>query len=131
MKEVRSHQENTGGLTVSECYFIGTSLPKYVTLRLVERASSPEARDPRTVWNESFAPEKLEALKRARGKAKRDAEAVPNLGDEAFWMGETKAGGLFVLRKNAYIRVLIGSSDDRATKIKKCMAIAKKALGRL
>ena len=67
-------------------------------------------------------------------KDKRKAEkpkAVPGVGDEAFWVGDSKIGVLYVLKNNSYLRISIGGPDDEAVKTKKSKTLAQNALKRL
>jgi hypothetical protein len=124
VQETKQLRETAGGLAISQCYFALPTPVNSVNLRVVQKADGPEARDPSEVWKETFAPDKIQSAKRA-------PEAVPGLGDAAFWMGPQKAPALYVLRGNAYIRIHVGGPDDKETKVKKSSELARKALSRL
>jgi len=91
----------------------------------VQGAGGADGRNPRQVWAETFAPDKLQE---AGGRA---PEVVPNLGDAAYWRSDAKSGALYVLKGNIYLRVFTGGNDDGETKIEKCSQVVRKALGRL
>lgn len=124
VKETKQLRETAGGLAISQCHFALPTLVNSVNLRVVQRAAGPEARDPSEVWRETFAPDKLKT-------AKHTPETVPGVGDAAFWMGQPKAPALYVLKGNAYVRIHIGGTDDKDSKINKCSEMARKALSRL
>ncbi len=60
-----------------------------------------------------------------------EPEAVRGVGDESFWLDESPSGALYVLRRDALLRISIGGADPRAVKIKRAAALARKALRRL
>jgi hypothetical protein len=124
VKETKQHRETSGGLAISQCHFALPTSVNFVNLRVVQKAAGPKGRDPSEVWRETFAPEKLQGLKRA-------PEPVRGVGDAAFWMGHQKPAGLYVLERNVYVLVYVGGADDKDTKVKKCSELARKALSRL
>ena len=131
VKETKKAEKSEGGLLVSQCYFVLPTHVNSINLGAVQRARDEQARDPRQVWKETFAPEKLEE-KGPDGKVRKGLpERIPNLGEDAFWRDDRRAGVLYVLKGNAYLRLTIGGADDKETKIKKCSELARKALSRL
>jgi hypothetical protein len=124
VKETKTLEKTERGVVVSLCFFILPTPINTINLRLVQRAVGPEGRDPRQVWKEAFAPEKLRA-------SKRPPENIPAVGEEAFWRQDKDGSALFVLKGNAYIQIGIGGADDKETEIKKCSALAEMALKRL
>ena len=117
--------ENEGGLAVAQCFY---ELPTYVNsfdLRVVQKASGAGARDPREVWKETFAPEKLQEAGR------RAPEAVSGLGDAAFWRSHRKGAALYVLKGNIYLRIGVEGADDKETKMRRSSELARRALSRL
>lgn len=125
VKETRATQETAGGLAIVQCHFALPTYANSINLRVVQKASGPEGREPRQVWNETFTPEHIAQAGR------RAPEMVPDIGEEAFWRSDRKSGTLHVLKGNRYIRVGIGGPDNRDTKIRKCSELARAVLARL
>lgn len=120
--------ESDGQLSVSQCNFLLPTGPKSLAVRVVERGKGPNARDPKEVWQETFhegAPE----VANVRGA--RQPQKVDGAGEEAFWLGDVKSGGLHVLQGNRYIRISVGGHEDLQTKVAKCSKLSKFVLPRL
>jgi len=67
-------------------------------------------------------------------KDKKDSakpKAVPAVGDEAFWVGDSQIGVLYVLKNNSYLRISIGGPYEESVRIKKLKTLAQRALKRL
>jgi hypothetical protein len=56
---------------------------------------------------------------------------VPGVGDEAFWSGGEKNAALYVLTKNALVRVSVSSAGETDANIRKAAGLARKVLKRL
>jgi hypothetical protein len=56
---------------------------------------------------------------------------VRGVGDEAFWSASRIGGALYVLKRDRYLRISVGGKGDPEAKMKKCKALAQKALQRL
>lgn len=124
-KETKRLDERNGGLAVAQCFYEATTFVNSFHLLIVQGASGAEARDPRQVWNETFAPDKLKEA------GLRAPEAVADIGDAAFWRSQRNGAALYVLNDNIYLRVAVEGADDKETKVKRCTEIARKALSRL
>ena len=125
VKDSKPLQETAGGLTIAQCHFALPTYIKSINLWAVQKANGPEGRDPRQVWNETFTPENLAQA------GTRAPEAVPDVGEQAFWRSDRKSGALYVLKGNRYLRIGMGGPDDKETKIRKCSELARAALSRL
>src|SRR5207248_1629286 len=82
--------------------------------------------------------EKLGERKEKRGGAEREEKEkrVPpkrldGIGEEAYWSGNRFGGALYVLAKDAIVRISVGGPDNEQIKITKSKALALKALERL
>lgn len=117
-----------GGLAVSQCNYLLPTGFNSMAVRVVERGSGPKARDPKAVWQETFhnIPPHVAAAEKARKPQKIDG-----VGDEAFWLGDVKAGGLHVLKGHRYIRISVGGKENLETKIEKSRKLAELVLPRL
>jgi hypothetical protein len=58
-------------------------------------------------------------------------ERVRGLGDEAYWAGGAKLGGLYVRRGDALLRISVGGAESHEAKLKKLRRLARRALSRL
>ena len=56
---------------------------------------------------------------------------VDGIGEEAYWSGNRFGGALYVLAKDAIVRISVGGPDNEQIKIDKSKALALKALERL
>jgi hypothetical protein len=128
MKEAIPQRAIEDGFVIAQCNFTMPVLTDSVTLRVIQRGSDANARDPRQVWQETFARDLERAIKeRKEGPPVR----VGNLGDEAFWMGGPELGGLYVLKGNRYFRLGIGGEPNQEVKIEKATKLAQAILARM
>lgn len=120
--------ESSGQLTVSQCNFLLPSGSNSMAVRVVERGKGPNARDPKEVWKETFHRPPPDP---ATARYARKSEKVDGLGEEAFWLGNAKSGGLHVLTGNRYIRINVGGQEEIPAKIAKCSKLSQMVLPRL
>ena len=121
--------QSDGQLAVSQCNFMLATGPKSLAVRVVERGKGAKPRDPKEVWQETF--HHSQPTDPATARYARKPQKVEGVGEEAFWLGNEKSGGLHVLKGNRYIRVSAGGVDDLPTKIAKCSKLAEHVLPRL
>jgi hypothetical protein len=126
-ESIPSHQEE-GGFFLSQCQYNTAAISDSVTVRLVQRGRGDDARDPKEVWQETFARDLKQAEERRK---KAPPERVPNVGDEAYWLGGPKIGGLYVLKGNRHFRIGLGGEANQAQKIEKASELARVILQRL
>ena len=120
--------QSDGQLAVSQCNFLLPSGSNSMSVRVVERGNGPNARDPKDVWQETFHGPSLDP---ADARHARKPEKVEGVGDEAFWLGNAKSGGLHVLTGNRYIRVNVGGQEEVPAKIEKSSKLAHLIVPRL
>ena len=120
--------QSDGQLSVSQCNFLLPTGTNSLSLRVVERGNGPQPKDPKQVWQETFHQPQPDA---ANAREARQFHKVDAVGEEAFWLGDLKTGGLHVLKGNRYIRISIGGEEDLQTKIAKCSKISQLVLPRL
>jgi hypothetical protein len=137
----------SGGMLMSQCYYSSKEPNMSVSLAVIEHnpqdASAPDAR---SYWAESFRrstgdesdEEKPGERKEKRGGVEREEKEkrVPpkrldGIGEEAYWSGNRFGGALYVLAKDAIVRISVGGPDNEQIKIDKSKALALKALERL
>lgn len=118
-----------------------------VSLAVIEHnpqdASAPDAR---TYWNEGLrrlTGETHDQENSAEEKDNRRSETseekenrlppkkVDGVGEEAYWSGTRFGGALYILAKDAIIRVSVGGPGDEQAKLQKSKQLAQKALVRL
>ena len=113
-----------GDLAVRQCFY---QLPTFSKSISLEVTSGPAAK---AYWQKAFHG------KRAReedeeAEAKEEPERVRGLGEEAYWTGSVRLGGLYVLEKGSILRLSIGGAEAKDAKLKKLRALARSALKRL
>lgn len=128
VQETKADWTSAEGFVISQCHFVLPTASNSVTLRVVQGGSGHDARDPGRVWKETFARDLADALKHRKKSA---PEVVPNVGDEAYWMGGPVSGGLYVLKGNHYIRLGPGGETDQSLKIERATKLARAILKRL
>ena len=140
-----------GHLRVGQCYYATEESNRSVSLMVTQNdPSSTEKQAVKEAWAQSFGrqkeekkeeseedKEKKESLReqKRRGGEEEGREVplkkVEAVGEEAYWVGSRVGGALYVLKKDAYLRISIGGPDSEEDKINKTKALAQKALDRL
>ncbi len=138
IKEQKSSGRPNGNLRISQCVYVAAELNKSVSV-VVTQSNSPDGKEgARDFWEKTFSrygegPKKEEKSKRDTDNEKgeeregRPPRRIKGLGEEAFWT----AGSLYVLSKDAFIRVSIGGADAEEAKLDHSKALAVMALDRL
>jgi hypothetical protein len=75
--------------------------------------------------------EAAEARHREDEEEQDVVEPVKGLGDAAYWAGGVRLGGLYVVRRDALLRLALGGPEDKQAKLKKLRRLAQRALARL
>ena len=127
-KETKPDRTSEQGFVIAQCYFTMPDSAESVNLRVVQRGTGADARDPRKVWEETFARDLKRAIKERK---KGPPVKVEKLGDEAYWMGGAKYGGLYVLKGNRHFRLGVGGEPNQEKKIEKASKLARAILKRL
>jgi hypothetical protein len=136
-----------GELAFSQCYYAAMSADGSKNLSVFIQVIRPDPKSAgrgalKVFWEERFGRESQEKRKEERGQEREhereeEEEAidppvrVSGVGDKAFWLGSSRGGALYVLKKDRVLRVTAGGAGDAKTQIEKSMALAKKALARL
>ena len=149
--QTKSSDQSNSGLRISLCYYATAEGNKSVSLAVTETdPGSSVKRAATTYWEEAFGhyknengekereddKEKRESLRRQRhdeGEKERSTppKKIDGIGDEAFWEGNRVGGALYVLKKDAFIRLSLGGADNEETRIEKTKKLTAKALERL
>jgi hypothetical protein len=112
-----------GALTVRQCFYQLPSFEKSVSLEVTSGAGA------RAYWRKTF--HESRPRESDEDEAKELPERVRGLGDEAFWTGSARLGGLYVLKKRSILRLSIGGSETKDAKLEKLRALARSVLKRL
>ena len=137
----------SGTMLMSQCYYSAKEPNMSVSLAVIEHnpqdASAPDAR---TYWNESLrrltgethdqenSAEEKDSRRSETSEEKENRLApkkVDGVGEEAYWSGTRFGGALYILAKDAIIRVSVGGPGDEQAKLQKSKQLAQKALVRL
>jgi len=118
--EERTPSEASRAFRVAQCFYRMPTFAKSVSIALAVPLPGDAARSgPRAYWRDTFH------------RTRDNPRPVPDLGDEAFWVGDRVTGALYVLRGDAFLRLSIGGVTDEAVRIKRARTLAENALPRL
>ncbi len=150
LKETKLSGQAGGGLEISQCFFTLPTFSNSISLLVAQKGAGSDAKDPKEFWRETFRKDAGEEKERERERDKKDRDKdkkegrrseeeeestpplkVSGVGDDAFWVGSPVGGALYVLKGNAYVRISIGGSGDRTSRIAKSKTLAQKAIARL
>ncbi len=124
------------GFPSRQCVFMTVTPVNSVSVVVTQTAAN-SPRHVREFWNETFHrkdhPDKPGAERDGEEEERKKAppETVPDLGDEAFWMGTQVSTALYVLKGESFLRISVGGAGDQAVKLEKSKTLAQFALNRL
>lgn len=145
-KDTKASEHPDGALTSRQCFFTLPDFAQSVSLEVTTPNPGTKGRVLRERWEQLSGKEREREHEKAEArpaaaKGKRAAEEdeesgrppqpVPGVGRAAVWIGNARAGALYVLAPGAILRVSVGGAADERGKIKACSALAKSALQRL
>ena len=110
---------------VSQCFYTTANFVNSVSLEVNQtRPDDANQNSLLDFWKKHF--------REARDRRKSEKpQAVSGIGDEAYWVGTSKMGALYALKKDKYVRVSVGGADTREVKIQKSKKLLEYALKRL
>ncbi|MFL5368848.1 MAG: hypothetical protein ACJ787_20110 [Myxococcales bacterium] len=114
--------QSAGELNVRQCFYQLPTFEKSVSLEVTSGAGA------KAYWRKAFHEERHEEEEE---EEKERPERVKGLGEEAFWTGSARLGGLYVLKKGSILRLSIGGAESKDAKLAKLRALARSALKRL
>lgn len=123
-RETRPSTQESPGLHGDQCFFLLPAFASSISLELTRGAV-------RAFWKKTFHEQGGESRRESEQKEERKPQRVRGLGDEAFWAGDARLGGLYVLRKDAMLRLSIGGAETQPQKLKKLRALARIAVKRM
>jgi hypothetical protein len=118
VKETKLTGQDTGGVSVSQCFFTLPTFTNSVILMVSQEEPGAGATDPKDFWRETFHKEKSE--KHDRDRRQGEAEEItpprknPGVGDEAYWTGNRVGGVLYALKGDMFLRLSTGGPANQA-----------------
>ena len=154
--DMQGSERTSDSLSTAQCFYRLPTFNKSVSLEVTRPVGNGDSRAAGEFWERRFgsgreaeeremAAEREFEKKRA-GERKADLEeeepereeeqsgrpqAVPALGDAAFWSGNQLNSSLYVRKDNVIVRLSIGGPEDHAAKMKKATTLAEQVLKRL
>jgi hypothetical protein len=131
--QTKGSVQPAGGLRMTQCFFGVATAAKSVSLTLAAPgpvgAATPAPRD---FWRNQFHPAKAPKNKESeREEGLREARPIRGLGEEAYWVGNSITGALYVLQSDRFLRISVGGVREEALRIRKSKALARAAVKRL
>jgi hypothetical protein len=122
-----------GGLRMTQCFFGVATAAKSVSLTLAAPGpAGPATPAPRDFWRKQFHPGKApKNTESEREEGLGEAKPIGGLGEEAYWVGNSITGALYVLQRNRFLRISVGGVREEALRIRKSKALARAAVKRL
>ncbi|HVI23629.1 MAG TPA: hypothetical protein VM691_09110, partial [Myxococcales bacterium] len=100
--------QSAGELNVRQCFYQLPTFEKSVSLEVTSGAGA------KAYWRKAFHEERREGEEE---EEKERPERVKGLGEEAFWTGSARLGGLYVLKKGSILRLSIGGAESKDAKL--------------
>src|ERR1700682_6386653 len=115
-KETKPSTQESPDLHGDQCFFLLPTFTSSISLELTRGAV-------RAFWKRTFHEQGGEAKREPESEKEQKPQRVRGLGDEAFWAGDARLGGLYVLRKDAMLRLSIGGAGTQPQKLKTLRAL--------
>lgn len=144
LKETKASEQASGPYATSQCFFATNDFVNSVSLTLTQKnPATSGGQGIKDFWRERFGHEDRREKDRekrrdkdaARGEEGEEeglpAQRVKSLGDEAYWVGNSKIGALYVLKGDKLLRISIGGALTQGNRTEKMKALAQSALKRL
>ena len=131
-REKKASEQPDGALVSRQCFFALPDFSKSVSLEVRRATSAAERKALGERWRQ-IADSGKEGARARDAEEERGAPPRPikGVGKAAFWTGNQRAGALYVLGKDAIVRVSVGGPAGEPAKIKASSALAKNALAHL
>ena len=149
--DTKGSQRAGSGVLVSQCYYSVAESSRSVSLAVMQNdAKSGANGSAKKLWADSFGKfahenesprekrEEREEKKKDRDRKEEKEEEegprptkIEGVGDQAYWVGGRMGGAIYVLKRDAFIRISVGGPDTEEVKTQKSKALAEKALPRL
>lgn len=144
VKETRSSLQLTEGMNLAQCVFHTPTAAKSVSLEVATvNLSNLSAATPRKFWRNQFHAFDLREkelptdAKPAKGlmiepqNEERKPRRIDGVGEEAYWVGNSVTGILYVLEGDVFLRLSVGGIPGESARLEKSKALARAAIRRL
>jgi hypothetical protein len=142
IKDKKNSGNSSGGLRVTQCFYTAAEFSSSVSLAVTQTdGTSPGKQSAGGFWKETFGryakPEENREQEKKDKPGKEDEKEAPppkkveGVGEDAYWASTRVGGILYVLKNDAFLRISVGGADTDEGRLKKCKALAEKALPRL
>lgn len=144
LKESISQLQSTAGMNLSQCVFHTPTAAKSVSLELATvNHSNSSGATPSKFWRSQFHSSDLREkelpadAKPAKGlmtepqNEERKPRRIDGVGEEAYWVGNSVAGMLYVLQGDVFLRLSVGGVREESARLEKSKALARAAIRRL
>ena len=144
VSETKTSGHPNGEILMTECLFPTTTSTKSVSVVLATPSSAkPSALTPRKFWRKQFhAYDSKEDDMPVAGKSAQKTELegeeearkprrIEGLGEEAFWVGTSITGALYVLQGDNFVRISVGGVHEESVRIEKSKVLARAVVKRL
>jgi hypothetical protein len=131
-----------GDLVIEQCYYTAVSTDGRDNLSVYLQLIQPGATGARAAalkefWKDRFERDREEERERENEEENEEGEEriddpvrVSGIGEQAFWLGTSRGGALYVLTKDRVLRLTVGGRDVTSQR-EKSKLLARKALRRL
>jgi hypothetical protein len=121
----KSSSRFNGTFAVSQCFYTAANFVNSVSLEVNQGMPDDSQRNSvLQFWTQQF--------RQAKDNRKSvKPKLIPGIGDEAYWVGSSKMGALYILKRGRYFRVSVGGPDAEEVKLQKSKKLAAYALKRL
>ena len=122
VREAKGSSDVAKSLHFAQCLFATTEFARSVSVTVI--SDGPKPGGARDYWTTTFDPKR-------RLAKKHPFRPIAELGDEAFWTGDARAGSLYVLIEGRVLRISVGGVQDVEERIRRSKTLAQAALSRL
>lgn len=137
VKEAKASAQPSGGMLISQCLFLTPTSAKSVNLS-VTTPDSGGSITPREFWRSQFHSASHKKTEEDYGKSKPESEReeasnphfISGIAEEAYWVGSSIAGALYVLKGESFLRISVGGFSDESARLEKAKALARAAIKR-
>jgi len=150
LKDTKASEQSSGPFVTTQCFYTTSNFVNSISLTLTQKNPATSGESIREFWEDRFGREEHEKGRGKDRKKEREREReregqrgeeeeeeglppqrVKSLGDEAFWVGNTKIGALYVLKGEKFLRISIGGAHTQEVRTEKMKSLALNALKRL
>lgn len=135
---IQLHTLPGNGMSISQCIFRTHTPSKSVSVLLAHPDPSQSGTLPRKLWEQQFhSAQPREKLKKGEIDQPFESEEasksrpVKGIGQEAYWVGDSRVGAIYVLQSNSFFRISIGGIADEAARAEKSNQLARFAVNRV